>query len=121
MVSGATAAGAAAALPTGIEAPVPSPDVAASTAPPGPVEAVQGTVGAVGAAERGTAGALGPAKDQPLNPLANTSVDPLNNSVGTQVADFRPVSTEPVTAPLSKGGTVRTLPATAPVAGLLPG
>ncbi|HEX5566440.1 MAG TPA: hypothetical protein VFY14_05825 [Streptomyces sp.] len=75
----------------------------------------------VGSFHGGTASALRPLKDQQVHPLANTGVDPLDNVVGTQVADFRPVSTEPLTAPIARGGSMRTLPATSTVAGLLPG
>ncbi|MEV6472396.1 hypothetical protein AB0M77_09185, partial [Streptomyces sp. NPDC051657] len=31
--------------------------------------------------------------DLQLHPLANTGVDPLDNAVGTQVADFKPLTT----------------------------
>nr|WSZ98031.1 hypothetical protein OH820_22300 [Streptomyces sp. NBC_00857] len=81
--------------------------------------AVQGVVGALGHA---TAGALGPAKNLKLYPLAGTGVDPLDNAVGTQVADFKPVSTAILTDPLTKGGgALKNLPLVGPALGLLPG
>ncbi|GAA3119651.1 hypothetical protein ACFQ0X_17665 [Streptomyces rectiviolaceus] len=68
-----------------------------------------------------TAGGLGPVKELKLNPLAGTGVDPLDNAVGTRIADFKPVSTAPVTAPLTKGGALNDLPLVSQAAGLLPG
>ena len=41
-----------------------------------------------------------------LHPLAKTGVDPLDNAVGTQVADFQPVSTAILTDPLTSGGAI---------------
>lgn len=49
-----------------------------------------------------------------LNPMANTGVDPLNNGVGTQIADFKEVNTQDVTAPLAEGASLADL--TAPLA-----
>ncbi|MFI0739720.1 hypothetical protein ACH4PU_16775 [Streptomyces sp. NPDC021100] len=46
----------------------------------------------------------------PVNPLARTGSDPLNNAVGTQVGDFKPVSTRALTGSLSDGGKVQDLP-----------
>lgn len=81
--------------------------------------AVQGVVGALGHA---TAGAVGPAKNLRLYPLSGTGVDPLDNAVGTQVADFKPVSTALVTDPLTKGGgALKNLPLVGPALTLLPG
>ena len=58
-----------------------------------PAAAVQSLTGTVGHAG-------GPVEHAPLNPLANTGVDPLDNGVGTQVGDFRPVSTREFTGSL---------------------
>jgi hypothetical protein len=67
----------------------------------------------------GTVGhAVTPLTDLQLHPLANTGVDPVDNSVGTQVADFQPVSTEAVTGPLARGSSLSDL---LPATGLLPG
>ncbi|MER5179435.1 hypothetical protein ABT009_13880 [Streptomyces sp. NPDC002896] len=65
--------------------------------------------------------AMGAVKNAKLDPLAGTGVDPLSNSVGTQIADFKPVSTRQVTGPLTDGGSLRTLPVAGKAAGLLPG
>lgn len=67
----------------------------------------------LGTATEVTGGALqsavDPALDLQLYPLANTATDPLNNTLGTQVADFRPVSTELLTGQLSGGASTRQL------------
>ncbi|MFI1257320.1 hypothetical protein ACH4U6_26550 [Streptomyces netropsis] len=68
-----------------------------------------------------SAALFGPAKVLRLNPMAGTGVDPTDNAVGTQVADFQPVSTAMVTAPLSQGGALGQLPLLSYGAGLLPG
>ncbi|WP_344498456.1 hypothetical protein, partial [Streptomyces enissocaesilis] len=67
------------------------------------------------------AGGAAPVKTLPLNPMAGTGVDPLDNSLGTRVADFKPVGTSAVTAPLARGDALQDLPAAGPAAGLLPG
>ncbi|MEV6650505.1 hypothetical protein [Streptomyces sp. NPDC051219] len=63
---------------------------------------------------------VGELKSLQLNPLANTGVDPLANGVGTQVADFKPVSTEAATGPLAAGASLEDLPVAGPVSGALP-
>lgn len=68
-----------------------------------------------------TANGLGTLKKLPLDPLAGTGVDPLDNSVGTQVADFVPVSTAAVTGPVASGASLEELPVVGPVTGVLPG
>ncbi|MFF6951633.1 hypothetical protein ACFZAD_23615 [Streptomyces iakyrus] len=40
------------------------------------------------------------------NPLAGTGVDPLDNSVGTEVADFKPVNSQEVTGPVAQAPSV---------------
>ncbi len=73
------------------------------------------------------AGALGPALDNSiapvthlrLDPLAGTGTDPLDNAVGTQIADFKPVSTALVTDPVTSGGALKDLPVVGQVTGLL--
>ena len=71
------------------------------------------------------AGAFGdsvaPVKNLTLDPLSNTSVDPLDNAVGSQIADFKPVSTAAATDPVTHGGSLATLPLAGPATGLLPG
>ncbi|WP_329589805.1 hypothetical protein OG195_16665 [Streptomyces sp. NBC_01362] len=56
-----------------------------------------------------------------LDPLAGTGTDPLNNAVGTQIADFKPLSTAAVTDPVTSGGALKDLPVIGPVAQALHG
>lgn len=69
-------------------------------------------------------GALGygiaPVRDLRLDPLAESGTDPLDNAIGSQVADFRPVSTAAVTGPVTSGGSLGTLPLVGQATGLLP-
>jgi hypothetical protein len=58
-------------------------------------------------------------KSLQLHPLANTGVDPLDNAVGTQVADFKPVSTATATDNITKGQALEDLPVAGPVAASL--
>lgn len=74
-----------------------------------------------GALTHSAAGGLGPAKNVQLDPLAGTSADPLNNTIGTQLADFQPVHTGLVTAPLANGGALKDLSVAGQALGLLPG
>ncbi|WP_461712594.1 hypothetical protein [Streptomyces sp. DSM 41029] len=86
------------------------------------LSAVTGAAGiAAGALDSATTHSLGPVKDLQINPLAGTGTDPLDHTVGTQVADFQPVSTAALTGPLSDGGSLTDLPLVGQVAGLLPG
>ncbi|WP_066955435.1 hypothetical protein [Streptomyces lushanensis] len=74
----------------------------------------------VSALTHGTTGALTPVTRLKLNPLSGTGVDPLDNAVGTQVADFKPVSTAALTDPLTKGGgALQDLPLLGPALKLL--
>jgi hypothetical protein len=70
-------------------------------------------------------GALGagvdPVRNLTLDPLSNTGVDPLDNGVGSQVADFQPLSTTAVTDQVTHGGSLSTLPVVGPATGLLSG
>ncbi|MFI6939510.1 hypothetical protein ACIBI4_09575 [Streptomyces sp. NPDC050418] len=65
--------------------------------------------------------AVAPAKDLRLDPFAGTSVDPLDNAVGTQLADFKPVSSALLTGPIASGGSVEDVPVVGRAAGVLPG
>ncbi|MEE1741864.1 hypothetical protein [Streptomyces sp. BE147] len=65
------------------------------------------------------AGALMPVTDMQLDPLAGTGVDPLDNAVGTQIADFQPVTTAVLTDPLTSGGALNDLPLVGQVTGLV--
>ncbi|MEU1000649.1 MULTISPECIES: hypothetical protein [Streptomyces] len=44
------------------------------------------------------------------NPLAGTGVDPLDNSVGTEVADFEPMSSREVTGPVAQAPSIGGIP-----------
>ncbi|WP_030969145.1 hypothetical protein [Streptomyces sp. NRRL S-1824] len=101
---------------------------AAAQAAPLPVVPASGadsSLGEVGDATGGATGALGhavsPITQLQLDPLANTGVDPLANGVGTQVADFKPLSTGVATDPLTSGGALKDLPVVGQVTGLLHG
>ncbi|MFJ9032234.1 hypothetical protein ACIRQP_27635 [Streptomyces sp. NPDC102274] len=94
--------GGTAAQAAGPAAPTPATGADSSVVGSGHV-AGQALVGSVGYA-------LGPLTDLKLNPLAKTGVDPLDNAVGTQVADFKPVSTASLTAPLTEGAALKDLP-----------
>ncbi|MGC9438723.1 hypothetical protein [Streptomyces sp. WG5] len=75
-------------------------------APPGGTEqgaGLQAVTGAVGHV-------AGPAADLRPNPLAGTGVDPLDNGVGTQVADFRPLTSTALTGPVAQARSVGGVP-----------
>ncbi|MER5301642.1 hypothetical protein ABT039_19505 [Streptomyces lasiicapitis] len=112
---GGAAASAVPAVPLGAAA---VPDVAA---PLGEVDPSPAGSALLDGVQRATGGSLAPVKGLKLNPLAGTGVDPLDNAVGTQVADFKPVSTAMATGPLTQGGSVSELPVVGAVAGVLPG
>ncbi|MCH0563866.1 hypothetical protein [Streptomyces sp. MUM 2J] len=63
----------------------------------------------------------GPVAGLKPNPLAGTGVDPLDNGVGTQVADFQPVTTQAVTGPLAQAQSIGGLPLLGQATGLLGG
>ncbi|SEO99712.1 hypothetical protein [Actinacidiphila rubida] len=67
------------------------------------------------------ASGIGPVKNLTLDPLSHTGTDPLDNALGSQIADFKPVSTAVVTDPVTHGGSLATLPLVGKAAGLLPG
>ncbi|MFJ4710989.1 hypothetical protein [Streptomyces sp. NPDC088785] len=67
-----------------------------------------------------TATGLGTLKSLQLDPLAGTGVDPLDNGIGTQVADFKPIGSSGLTAPLTSGGSLEDLPLVGPATRLLP-
>ncbi|TXS56596.1 hypothetical protein [Streptomyces sp. t39] len=116
--AGLTVAAAGAAIGAGAV----SAQAAPAAAPVG-AESVLGAVpigAATGLAANSVAG-VGELKSLQLHPLANTGVDPLDNAVGTQVADFQPVSTALVTDNITRGQALEDLPVAGPVAqGLLP-
>ncbi|MFI6338499.1 hypothetical protein [Streptomyces sp. NPDC050535] len=71
--------------------------------------ALTGTVGYV----------TGPVAGLKPNPLAGTGVDPLDNGVVTQLADFKPLSSQALTGPLAQAPSVGSIPVVGQVAGLL--
>jgi hypothetical protein len=92
-------------------APAPEPGAQPSTV--GQLDAQ-----AAGRALTDTVGYVtGPLTAMQLNPLAGTGVDPLANGVGTQVADFKPLSTTALTAPLARGDSLGELPVVGPLTG----
>lgn len=78
------------------------------------------TQGLTGALTHSTSGAVSPLTSLQLDPLANTGVDPLDNAVGTQVADFKPLSTALVTDPVTNGAALQDLPLLGQATTLLP-
>ncbi|GGX57988.1 hypothetical protein [Streptomyces minutiscleroticus] len=73
------------------------------------LKALTGTVGYV----------TGPVAGLKPNPLAGTGTDPLDNGIGTQVADFQPVSTTMLTAPLAQAESLGGVPVVGQAAGAL--
>lgn len=105
---------------------------AAQAAPPpsAPASEADSTFGAItdaaapaltGALGYSLAGAVAPITDLQPDPLAGTGVDPLDNAVGTQIADFAPVTTAVVTDPLTSGGALNDLPVVGEVTGFITG
>ncbi|NSC23900.1 hypothetical protein FM076_23205 [Streptomyces albus subsp. chlorinus] len=90
----------------------PGQDVAATALTRGLEKPVQETARGAGVALGHT---LKTVSDIQLDPLANTGSDPLDNSVGTQIADFRPISTAALTGPLASGASLGELPVVGPV------
>ncbi|MFD6301417.1 hypothetical protein ACFWFU_42150 [Streptomyces sp. NPDC060235] len=112
---GVVAAGAAAASPAVADsAPVVDvmrtrPTSLGSIDPQAGLQALTGTVGYV----------TGPVEGLKPNPLAGTGVDPLDNGVGTQLADFKPLSSKALTGPLAQAPSVGSIPLLGQVTGLL--
>ncbi len=73
------------------------------------LEAVTGTVGHV----------TGPVADLKPNPLAGTGVDPLDNGVGTQLADFQPLTSTALTGPVAQAESLGAVPVLGQAVGLL--
>ncbi|GHE48711.1 MULTISPECIES: hypothetical protein [Streptomyces] len=61
----------------------------------------------------------GPVADLKPNPLAGTGVDPLDNGVGTQLADFRPLTSQMLTGPVAQAPSVGSIPVVDQVVGAL--
>jgi hypothetical protein len=109
---GGTGAAASASEPSTVETPLGTLDTSAVH------YALDSAVQQAGGA---TTHAFGPVKELRANPLAGTAADPLNNVVGTQVADFRPLTTEPLTGPAARGASFEQLPLVRHVLDVLPG
>ncbi|MGP3636439.1 hypothetical protein ACTU45_24310, partial [Streptomyces sp. 24-1644] len=101
-------------------APMPA---AQATGADSTLGAVTGAAGPAltGALGHSLAGGVAPLTDLQLDPLAGTGVDPLDNAVGTQIADFKPLSTAVVTDPVTSGGALSDLPVVGQATGLLTG
>ncbi|WP_018544116.1 hypothetical protein [Streptomyces sp. LaPpAH-108] len=63
--------------------------------------------------------ATGPIAGLKPNPLAGTGVDPLNNGVGTQLADFKPLTSQALTAPIAEARSFGHIPVVGQVLGVL--
>ncbi|MER5848476.1 hypothetical protein ABT126_15810 [Streptomyces sp. NPDC002012] len=92
---------------TAVGAALGAGGAAAQAAPLPLVPATGADTGVLGhSLHNGTA----PVTDLRLDPLAGTGTDPLNNTVETQIADFKPLSTATVTDPVTSGGALKDLP-----------
>lgn len=113
-------AAAAVAVPAGSAAAASGPaaqplgHTLAESLPDSPLAPTRYVTGALG-------DSIAPVKNLTLDPLSTTGVDPLDNAVGSQVADFKPLSTAAVTGPVTRGGSLATLPVVGTVTSLLPG
>lgn len=119
-----SAAGAAVAVAGGAASAAPAADSAQrtplGTANTALLEDPAGTTST--ALSEGATASLAPVQHLQLNPLAKTGSDPLDNAVGTQVGDFKPVSTAAVTGPLARGDSLSELPVVGAASGaVLPG
>jgi hypothetical protein len=75
--------------------------------PQGGLQALTGTVGYV----------TGPVAGLKPNPLAGTGVDPLDNGVGTQLADFQPLTSTALTGPVAQAPSIGGIPVLGQVVG----
>ncbi|MEU1073931.1 MULTISPECIES: hypothetical protein [unclassified Streptomyces] len=118
----ATAAGAALAGTAGAAQALTEPTETVGRTVANPGAEVDGTTRSVsGDLSAGVTNALAPAKTLSLNPFARTSVDPLDNAVGTEIADFKPISTAMATGPLHESGALKDYPVVGTATKLLPG
>lgn len=63
----------------------------------------------------------GPLLDIQPNPLAGTGADPLDNGVGAQLADFKPLTSQALTAPIAEAKSFGSMPVVGGVTRLLQG
>ncbi|MFF2517366.1 hypothetical protein [Streptomyces sp. NPDC058086] len=113
---GVVAAGAAAAASPAVADTAPAVDLMRTQPtsmgnldPQAGLGALTGTVGYV----------TGPVAGLKPNPLAGTGVDPLDNGVGTQLADFKPLTSQALTRPLAQAQSVGSVPVAGQALGLL--
>ncbi|MCX5526154.1 hypothetical protein OG342_25425 [Streptomyces bobili] len=95
-----------------------------------PVDAVRTNPTSIGrldpqSAVQGALGSLpyvtGAVSNLKPNPLAGTGVDPLDNGVGTQLADFKPLTSQMLTGPVAQAQSIGSIPVLGQVTGLLGG
>ncbi|GHD52309.1 hypothetical protein GCM10010317_034070 [Streptomyces mirabilis] len=115
---GVVAAGAAAAASPAVADTAPvvdlmrtQPTSLGNVDPQAGLGALTGTVGYV----------TGPIAGLKPNPLAGTGVDPLDNGVGTQLADFKPLTSQALTGPLAQARSVGSVPVVGQALGSLGG
>ncbi|MER5912467.1 hypothetical protein ABT124_18740 [Streptomyces sp. NPDC001982] len=63
----------------------------------------------------------GPIQALKPNPLAGTGADPLDNGVGTQLADFQPLTSRALTGPVAQAQSLGAVPVVGQVTGVLGG
>ncbi|MFF1543004.1 hypothetical protein [Streptomyces sp. NPDC058291] len=83
----------------------------------GQIDPQAGLQGALGSLSyvTGTVSGLKP------NPLAGTGVDPLDNGVGTQLADFKPLTSQMLTGPVAQAQSIGSIPVVGDVTKVLGG
>ncbi|MFJ4687613.1 hypothetical protein ACIQNG_02455 [Streptomyces sp. NPDC091377] len=79
----------------------------------GNIDPAAGLAGVTGSVQYVT----GPVAGLKPNPLAGTGVDPLDNGVGTQLADFKPLTSKMLTGPVAQAPSVGSLPLVGPLLG----
>ncbi|MEU4171577.1 hypothetical protein AB0F46_32440 [Streptomyces sp. NPDC026665] len=114
-VAGVAAAGAAAAAPAFADTAPVVDALHTRPAPLGKIDPLSGL-----SALNGTVGYVtGPVEGLKPNPLAGTGSDPLDNGVGTQLADFKPLSSKALTGPVAQAPSIGSIPVLGQVTGLL--
>ncbi|MGW3949931.1 hypothetical protein ACWEKM_02920 [Streptomyces sp. NPDC004752] len=63
--------------------------------------------------------ATGPIAGLKPNPLAGTGADPLDNGIGTQIADFKPLTSKALTGPVAQAQSIGSLPVVGQLLGAL--
>ncbi|OIJ91191.1 hypothetical protein [Streptomyces colonosanans] len=104
---GAGAAAASAATGPAPDATRARPASLGQVDPQSGLQALKGSVGY----------ATGPLANLKPNPLAGTGVDPLDNGVGTQIADFKPLSSQALTRPVAQASSLGSVPVLGQVLG----